>query len=80
MITRVYRWRKRLLLPIAALPICQATGGCDSLVATFTSELASSIFGTFVASIHQVLLQNFPSADVLQVLLGANRQPFFPGG
>lgn len=79
MITRVHRWRKRLLLSVAALPLCQAVSGCDAIVGSAASQLLNSTFSTFIGSIHQVLLQNFPSADVLQVLLGASRQPFFSG-
>ena len=78
MIVRVHRWTKRSLLPLAALPIFQVVGGCDSLTSAFGAQLLSSTFNTFVASVQQVVLQSFPSADVLQVLLGVNRQPFFP--
>lgn len=80
MIRRMHFWKKRLLLPLAALPVFQLAGGCDTLLAGFASQLAGSTFNTFVGSIHQVLLQSFPSADVLQILLGANPRPFFPGG
>ncbi len=78
MLRKAHRWMKRLLLPIAALPMMTLTGGCDSLVAAGASQFASSVFSTTVASVHSVLLQSFPSADLLQVLLGANRSPFFP--
>lgn len=80
MMTRVYRWRKRLLLPFAALPICQVTGGCEQVVASTALELTMSTVGMFVSSIHQVLLQNFPSADILQVLLGGAAPPPLIGG
>ena len=78
MLRKAHRWTKRLLLPIAALPIMTLTGGCDSLVAAGASQLLSATLSTTVASVHSVLLQAFPSADLLQVLLGADRSPFFP--
>ena len=79
MMTRMHRWSKRILLPLAALPLFQATGGCDSLIAAFTSQLASATFSLFISSIQTTLLTNFPSADVMQILLGANRHPFLNG-
>jgi hypothetical protein len=79
MLIKVHHWTKRLLLGAAALPLCQAVGGCDSIVNAFAGQLASSTFSQLVASIQQTLLLNFPSADILQILLGANRQPFFQG-
>ncbi len=84
MIKRAHKWSRRLLVPIAALPILQATGTCDAtgltgLGGVFLNQMASSTFNLFVGSISQVLLQTFPSADVLQTLLGANPQPFFTG-
>ncbi len=78
MLRKAHRWMKRLVLPMAALPVMTVTGGCDSLVAAGASQLATSVFSTTVASVHSVLVQNFPSADLLQVLLGANPSPFFP--
>ena len=76
---RLFRWRKKLLCMVAALPLLQATGTCDpfALNTTIGTSLASAGFSVFVGSIQSVLLQNFPSADVLQTLLGGNRQPFF---
>ncbi len=84
MIKRVHKWSRRLLVPIAALPILQTTGTCDpsgltGLGGVFLDQMASSTFNLFVGSISQVLLQTFPSADVLQTLLGSNPQPFFTG-
>lgn len=70
---RTYRWSKRLLLAIAALPMLQVAG-CDPM-----AQLANAMFSVFVGSINQVLLTNFPSMDILQILLGANRHPFLNG-
>jgi len=87
MLTRVHRWSKRILVLFAALPVFQAAGGCDT---TGLSDLAVStalsvgtqinvaLFQSFVGSVQQTLLRSFPSLDILQILLGANRQPFFP--
>ncbi len=69
-IQRKHRLMKRLLIPLAAFPLLQLTG-CDPL------GLDSTIFNSYIGSIHQVLLQTFPSADILQTLLGGNPQPFF---
>ncbi|OQZ05521.1 MAG: hypothetical protein B6D36_09725 [Planctomycetes bacterium UTPLA1] len=76
---RLFRWRKKLLFMVAALPLLQATGTCDpfALNSTIGTSLASAGFSVVVGSIQSVLLQNFPSADILQTLLGGNRQPFF---
>ena len=79
MIMRIYGWRKKLLLVAAALPLFQATGTCDptALNDFVGQQLASATFSVIVGSVQQVLLTNFPSADVVQTLLGGNRQPFF---
>lgn len=76
---RLFRWRKKVILVVATLPFLQATGTCDpfALNTTIGTSLASAGFSVFVGSIQSVLLQNFPSADILQTLLGGNRQPFF---
>lgn len=76
---RFRRWRKKLLFAAAALPMLQATGTCDpfSINSLIVQQLATSTLGVVSGSIQQVLLQSFPSADVLQILLGGNRQPFF---
>ncbi len=80
MTMRVHRWSKRLLLTIAALPVCQLAGGCDPTLNTFFWGLANSTYSLFVGSAQQVLLQSFPSADILQVLLGgAPPPPLFAG-
>lgn len=78
---RLYRWRKRILLSLAAFPMFQMAGTCDpfALQSTIISQTGLATFNLFVNSVQQVLLQTFPSADVLQILLGGNRQPFFTG-
>lgn len=78
---RLYRWRKRLLLPLAAMPLFQTAGTCDAqtLASTVTLGVTSSVFNLFIGSIQAVLLQTFPSADILQALLGGNSTPFFTG-
>lgn len=78
---RMHRWRKKLMMMAAALPMLQMTGTCDpfALNSTITGQLVSATFSLIVGAIQSTLLQNFPSADVLQTLLGGNRQPFFQG-
>lgn len=74
-----HRWSKRILLGMAALPLLQTTGGCESIVVAFGQQLQSATFDLFISSVQSVLLTNFPSADLLQILLGANRHPFLNG-
>jgi len=78
MIVRTHRWSRRLLVTLAAMPLFQAVGGCDAVLASVASQFVSGTFNLFVGSVQAMLLQNFPSMDILQILLGANRQPFFP--
>ncbi len=66
------------MLGVAALPLLQTTGGCTDVINLVGSQIASSTFNLFVGSVQSVLLQNFPSADIIQILLGGNRTPFFP--
>jgi hypothetical protein len=77
---RLYRWRKKILLPLAAIPMFQVTGTCvlQDLTAQLASSLAFATFSALVGAFQSALLQAFPSSDILQVLLGANRTPFFP--
>ena len=79
MTTRFYKWSKRLSLLLAALPVFQATGTCDlnSIAAGALSEFGAATFGSLVASATTVLLQTYPSSNIIQVLLGGNRFPFF---
>ncbi len=78
---KLYRWRRRILVPIATLPLFQMTGTCDAgaLAQSFVTQVNLAVFNVLIGSIQQVLLQSFPSADILQILLGGNRQPFFTG-
>ncbi len=76
---RLHRWSKRILLGMAALPLLQTAGGCESIYTAFGQQLQSATFDLFISSVTQVLLTNFPSADLLQILLGANRHPFLNG-
>jgi hypothetical protein len=73
---RLYRWRKRILLPLAALPLFQLTCDPTALNSFVASQLASTTFGLVVGSIQQTLLTSFPSSDIIQTLLGGTRQPF----
>lgn len=81
MTIRTYRRMKQLLLPLAALPIFQTTGTCDPLT-FWTSNVSSftgTLFNSFVSNAQATLLRNFPSADLLQILLGGQPNPFFTG-
>ncbi|MBX3394460.1 MAG: hypothetical protein KF841_03740 [Phycisphaerae bacterium] len=76
---RMVRWQKRLLVLGAALPLFQATGTCDpfGLNSTIFTSLTRTTFGIFVSTVQSTLLQFFPSSDILAILFGANRNPFF---
>lgn len=75
---RLYRWRKGVMITVATLPLLQTTGTCDPLAfnAIIGQQLLSATVSLVAGSVQQVLLTNFPSSDVIQTLLGGNRQPF----
>ena len=81
----LYRWRKKLLVLVATLPLLQAAGTCDllgisgALGQEFGSNLAFGIFGAVVRGTQSTLLQFFPGADLLNLLLGGNTTPFYTG-
>ena len=81
----LYRWRKKILILCAALPLLQAAGTCDligidsAFAQQFGSNLAFGIFGSVVRSTQSTLLQFFPGADLLNLLLGGNPTPFYTG-
>jgi len=81
MTIRTYQRLKRLLLPMAALPLFQATGACDpaSFWANNVASFTGTVFNSFVSNAQATLLRNFPSADLLQILLGGQPHPFFTG-
>ncbi len=79
----LHRWRKKIMIGAAGIPLLQGT--CDPAVGMVVdtalgvaSSINISIFQTFIFSLQRVILQSFPSADLLQILLGGNPQPFFP--
>ena len=80
------RWSRKLLIGLAALPICQAAT-CDpqtlaNLAATtglsLATQLNATVFQLVIVGAQQTLLNAFPGANILQILLGGNSQPFFP--
>ena len=80
-----YRWRKKILLLCAALPLLQATGTCDiaTIDGTFANLIGSNliwgIFSTVVRSSTSTLINFYPGANILNTLLGTNPTPFFTG-
>ncbi len=78
---KYYRWSKKLLIIVAALPMLQATG-CDLLGASsyfaqdFNQNLAFGVFSSVVRGISSTLLGFYPSADLLQTFLGGNTTQF----
>jgi len=77
---RVFRWRKKIMLSLAALPLLQMTGTCDpgAVVGGVIGTINVAVLNLFVGSLRQSLIQDLPSADFLQFLLG-NPAPFFTG-
>lgn len=75
----LYRWRKKLLLPLAMLPMFQMGTTClqQEIAEAVGSQILLGTFQLVVGAVNQTLVQTFPEADVIQILLGANRQPFF---
>ena len=78
---RYYRWSKKFLILVATLPLLQAqVGGCDIenyLLQNFTQNLAFGIFSTVTTGVRTTLLTFYPSADILQTLLGGNTTQWF---
>lgn len=75
---KIYRWRNKLLLPIAAFPLLQAaTCTLNDVTGAIAGQLATGVFQLFVGAVNATILQSFPEADVIQILLGGNRAPFF---
>jgi hypothetical protein len=68
------------MLPLAAMPLLQMTGACDpgAVVGSVIGSINLAVFNLFVGSIRQALIQDLPSADFLQFLLG-NSPPIFTG-
>ncbi len=76
---RIYRWRKKLLLAAAALPMLQAAScTVEDIASLAISQLATGTFQIVVGAVNSTILQLLPEADVIQILLGGNRTPFFP--
>lgn len=76
----------KILILLAALPFFQGTcdpSGVGNLVVSGALDIGAQVnvalFSAFVGAVQSTLLQSFPSADLLQILLGGNRFPFFTG-
>lgn len=83
---KLNRWSRKLCLGLAAFPVLQATT-CDpqsvaNLVASTSLSVASqlnvAVAQLAITGLRQTLLQAYPGANFLQILLGGNQQPFFP--
>lgn len=72
---RLLKLSRRVLLPIALLPMLQTTG-CDpgALAVQLGTSFATSAFqglaSSFASSFATLLIQTFPSANFLRLLLG----------
>lgn len=81
--TRGRRRLGRIVVRAAFVPIFLMATGCDpttdNLAAQGAFNFIGGISGAFVTSLLQVVKTNFPSADILQALLGGNNAPLFTG-
>ena len=75
MTRRFWRIRKHMLVAAASLPLLQAT--CVDPVSVFITTgtnfaqtLASTWITNFLGGITTILIQTFPSANLLRILLG----------
>lgn len=75
---RLYRMRRKLLVLCAAMPMLQATAcAVEDFQNAFLSSLATSTFSLLVGSINSTLVTLLPESDIIQILFGGNRTPFF---
>jgi hypothetical protein len=77
MTRHLYRWRKKIVLAAAMLPIFQATGTCDpfALNSLIGEQIANSTLNLVYGSFVSTLASSFPGADLLQMLLGGSPFP-----
>ena len=82
-----YRLARKIAFFTAALPVVQATGGCDpstlsstflNLTFGFIGIIATSVTQTAYSSLSQALLGTFPGSNIIRALFGGNAG-FFPG-
>ncbi len=75
---RFYRMRRKLLVICAALPLFQASSCVvQDIGASLLSSLAVGSFNLLVGSVTSSLVTLLPEADIIQILFGGNRAPFF---
>ena len=83
MLLKSHRVARKVALIVAAIPLCQATGGCDPFgtvtqVATgFGSIVVNSLTNTLISSVSRTLLGTFPGSDLIRLMFG--NAGFFPG-
>lgn len=83
MLLKSHRVARKVALIVAAIPLCQAAGGCDPFgtvtqVATgFGSIVVNSLTSTLVSSVARTLLGTFPNSDLIRLMFG--NAGFFPG-
>ncbi len=83
---KLNRWSRKLFFGLAAFPMlqaatCDANQVANSLVSTSLSlaaQLNVQVAQLAIAGVTQSILQAFPGANIIQILLGGNQQPFFP--
>lgn len=83
---KVNRWGRKMWMGLAAFPVLQATTCNTQEVANFlvstslsmATQLNLAVAQLAIAGVQQSILQAYPGANFIQILLGGNQQPFFP--
>jgi hypothetical protein len=84
MLLKKYRLARKIAFFAAALPLLQATGGCDATATFlnigygFANILVNSLTQAAYSSFSQALLGTFPGSPIIRALFGGNAG-FFPG-
>ena len=75
---RMVRFRRKMIVLCAAMPLLQTTAcAFEDLSGALLGSLASSTFNLLVGSINSTIVTLLPDADIIQILFGGNRSPFF---
>ncbi|MFH1418418.1 MAG: hypothetical protein ABII12_09065 [Planctomycetota bacterium] len=81
--TRGRRRLSKIVVQAAVVPILLMTAGCDPAINNAAAQgmfnFVGGISSGFITSLLGVVQQSFPSADILQALLGGGSAPYFTG-
>jgi len=75
---RMVRFRRKMMVFCAAMPLLQTTAcAFQDISSVFLGSLASSAFNLLVGSINSTIVTLLPESDIIQIIFGGNRTPFF---